>query len=138
VAGGPATTDSTPSRWSPTTAPSRRADLIGARRFIRNYKVILIGNATRDAELWYTGSGKAVPSICLATGRNVGEGEETQYYGGLGGAVAEVLADAGIGCRFKRHGVLDEYAPVGLPLALYAHYGLGGPGFAAVAKSFVG
>src|SRR5215213_9470462 len=43
-------------------------------------KVILIGNATRDAELRYTGSGKAVSSIRLATNRRVGEGEETQYY----------------------------------------------------------
>jgi single-strand DNA-binding protein len=43
-------------------------------------KVILIGNATRDAELRYTGSGKAVGSIRLATNRRVGDGEETQYH----------------------------------------------------------
>jgi single-strand DNA-binding protein len=43
-------------------------------------KVILIGNATRDAELRHTQSGKAVSSICLATNRKVGESEETQYH----------------------------------------------------------
>src|SRR5215216_376820 len=44
-------------------------------------KVILIGNATRNAELRHTQSGKAVSSIRLATNRKVGEGEETQYHG---------------------------------------------------------
>jgi transketolase len=63
--------------------------------------------------------------------------EEHNVTGGLGGAVAEVLADAGIGCHFRRHGVPDEYVPVGPPLALYAHYRLDGPGIAAVAKSFL-
>ena len=43
-------------------------------------KVILIGNATRDAELRHTASGKAVSSLRLATNRRVGEGEETQYH----------------------------------------------------------
>jgi single-strand DNA-binding protein len=44
-------------------------------------KVILIGNATRDAELRHTSSGKAVSSIRLATNRKVGENEETQFHG---------------------------------------------------------
>jgi len=43
-------------------------------------KVILLGNATRDVELRYTGSGKAVSSIRLATNRKVGANEETQYH----------------------------------------------------------
>jgi transketolase len=64
--------------------------------------------------------------------------EEHNLTGGLGGAVAEVLADAGIGCRFKRHGVPAEYVPVGPPLALYAHYQLDGPGIAAMAKTLLG
>lgn len=64
--------------------------------------------------------------------------EEHNVTGGLGGAVAEVLADAGIGVRFKRHGVPDEYVPVGPPLALYAHYRLDASGIAAVAREFVG
>src|SRR5215213_1397443 len=43
-------------------------------------KVILLGHATRDAELRYTGSGRAVASLRLATNRTVGESEETQYH----------------------------------------------------------
>jgi len=43
-------------------------------------KVILIGNATRNAELHHTGSGKAVSSICLATNRMVRGQEETQFH----------------------------------------------------------
>lgn len=42
--------------------------------------VILIGNATRDAELRHTGSGKAVASIRLATNRTVRGQEETQFH----------------------------------------------------------
>jgi single-strand DNA-binding protein len=43
-------------------------------------KVILIGNATRDAELRHTQSGKAVSSIRLATNRTINGQEETQYH----------------------------------------------------------
>src|SRR5215211_5345865 len=43
-------------------------------------KVLLIGNATRDAELRYTGTGKAVSNIRLATNRKVGESEDTQFH----------------------------------------------------------
>src|SRR5215218_562340 len=43
-------------------------------------KVILIGNATRDAELRHTTGGKAVSSIRLATNRKVGDVEESQYH----------------------------------------------------------
>ena len=43
-------------------------------------KVILVGNATRDAELRHTGSGKAVSSLRLATNRVVHGQEETQFH----------------------------------------------------------
>lgn len=43
-------------------------------------KVILIGNATRDAELRHTSGGKAVASIRLATNRTVRGQEETQFH----------------------------------------------------------
>lgn len=43
-------------------------------------KVILIGNATRGAELRHTGSGKAVAGIRLATNRKAGGEEETQFH----------------------------------------------------------
>jgi single-strand DNA-binding protein len=43
-------------------------------------KVILIGNATRDAELRHTATQKAVASLRLATNRQVGEQAETQFH----------------------------------------------------------
>ncbi len=52
--------------------------MIGAMRGVN--KVILIGNATRDAELRHTQSGKPVSSIRLATNRVVNGQEETQFH----------------------------------------------------------
>ncbi len=43
-------------------------------------KVILLGNATRDAELRHTTSGKPVTSIRLATNRTAGGKETAQYH----------------------------------------------------------
>jgi len=43
-------------------------------------KVILIGNATRAAELRHTGTGKAVSNIRLATNRVVNGHETTQFH----------------------------------------------------------
>ena len=43
-------------------------------------KVILIGNATRDAELRHTQNEKAVSSIRLATNRSVKGDEEPQFH----------------------------------------------------------
>lgn len=50
--------------------------------------------------------------------------EEHSILGGLGGAVAEVLATNGAPTRLARHGINDEYALIGPPTHLYAHYGL--------------
>jgi transketolase len=63
--------------------------------------------------------------------------EEHNIIGGLGGAVAEVLTEAGARCRFRRHGLPDEYALIGPPLALYAHYGLDAVGIARVLRELV-
>jgi transketolase len=62
--------------------------------------------------------------------------EEHCVTGGLGTAVAERLAGTGP-LRFRRHGVPDEFAPVGPPAALYAHYRLDAPGIAAVARELL-
>ena len=40
--------------------------------------------------------------------------EDHTIIGGLGGAVAEVIAEAGKGCAFKRLGHQDHFAPIGL------------------------
>ena len=53
--------------------------------------------------------------------------EEHNITGGLGSAVAEVLVDCDR-LPFARHGVPDEFAPIGPPAALYAHYRLDSDG----------
>lgn len=60
--------------------------------------------------------------------------EEHTVIGGLGAAVAEVLAETANSPRLIRHGIPDEYAPVGPPTHLYAHYRLDADGIAAVAR----
>ena len=63
--------------------------------------------------------------------------EEHNIIGGLGSAVAEVLVE----CErlpFRRHGMPDEYALIGPPAGLYAHYRLDAPGVTAVALELLG
>ena len=62
--------------------------------------------------------------------------EEHNITGGLGSAVAEVLV-AEERVPFLRHGIPDEFVPVGPPAALYAHYKLDAAGIAKKAKSFL-
>jgi transketolase len=38
---------------------------------------------------------------------------------------------------FQRHGIPDEFVPVGPPAALYSHYKLDAAGIARKAKSFL-
>ena len=44
--------------------------------------------------------------------------------GGLGSAVAEVLAESGRGASFRRHGVTERFGQVGTPAFLQKEYGL--------------
>lgn len=60
--------------------------------------------------------------------------EEHNVLGGLGGAVAEVLAEAGTPARLVRHGIQDEYSLIAPPTHLYAHYKLDGAGVAEIAR----
>ncbi len=60
--------------------------------------------------------------------------EEHNVLGGLGGAVAEVLADAGVPARLVRHGIHDEYSLIAPPTHLYRHYRLDAAGIEAVAR----
>jgi transketolase len=64
--------------------------------------------------------------------------EEHSVIGGLGGAVAEVLAESGSPARLVRHGIEDAYSLIGPPTHLYAHYGLDGPGIAALVRGELG
>jgi len=54
--------------------------------------------------------------------------EEHNILGGLGGAVAEVLAETSRSARLVRHGIRDEYSLIAPPTHLYRHYQLDGPG----------
>lgn len=63
--------------------------------------------------------------------------EEHNVMGGLGSAVAEVLADEGAGVRLKRHGIYDEFSLIAPPTHLYAHYKLDGAGIRSVAEDFL-
>jgi transketolase len=64
--------------------------------------------------------------------------EEHNPHGGLGGAVAEVLAEAGLGVKFRRHALPDDYALVAPPTHLYRHYGLTGEGVSTALKALLG
>jgi len=77
----------------------------------------------RDAVLAAAGCSKALMTV-----------EEHNVMGGLGGAVAEVLADEGGGPKLRRHGILDTYSLIGPPTHLYQHYRLDAPGIEAVAR----
>lgn len=60
--------------------------------------------------------------------------EEHNITGGLGSAVAEVLVDEPR-VPFLRHGIPDEFVPVGPPAALYARYKLDADGIAKKAAA---
>jgi transketolase len=60
--------------------------------------------------------------------------EEHNVIGGLGSAVAEVLADHRLGVPLRRHGVADQYVLIGPPAALYAHYRLDAAGIADIVE----
>ncbi len=60
--------------------------------------------------------------------------ENHSIIGGLGSAVAEVLADAGIGLPFKRVGLADRFAEGGSTGYLFRKYGLDATAIAAAAR----
>jgi transketolase len=60
--------------------------------------------------------------------------EEHNVVGGLGSAVAEVIAEEGLPIRVRRHGIRDEYSLIAPPTHLYAHYRLDAAGIEQVAR----
>jgi transketolase len=41
-----------------------------------------------------------------------------------------------VACKFRRHGIHDEYSLIAPPLRMYEHYRLDGAGIAEVAREF--
>ncbi|MFV0291749.1 MAG: transketolase family protein [Paracoccus sp. (in: a-proteobacteria)] len=63
--------------------------------------------------------------------------EEHNILGGLGSAVAEVLAENGSKARLVRHGIRDEYALIGPPTHLYRHYKLDEGGIEEIVRNIL-
>jgi transketolase len=63
--------------------------------------------------------------------------EDHNIIGGLGSAVAEVIAENGAG-KLTRHGLRDVFGESGSPEALYRKYRLDAPGIAAVVREALG
>jgi len=63
--------------------------------------------------------------------------EDHNVLGGMGGAVAEVLAEVG-GARLHRHGIHDVFGESGSPEALYKKFKLDPEGIAEVVKQALG
>jgi transketolase len=50
--------------------------------------------------------------------------EDHTVIGGLGGAVAEVIAESGMSCAFKRLGLQDTFSPIGFHEDLMSIHGI--------------
>ena len=64
--------------------------------------------------------------------------EEHNVVGGLGDAVASVIAEEGLACEFKKHGLQDCFSVIGYAEDLYAHYGLDANGIADRVRLMMG
>ena len=104
--------------------------LVAAEALVaKGYSVGVIDMATikpldREAVLGAAASTKAILTV-----------EEHNTLGGLGSAVAEVIAEEGVPVRVHRHGIYDEYSLIAPPTHLYAHYRLDASGIESVAMT---
>ena len=64
--------------------------------------------------------------------------EEHNVEGGLGDAVASVIAGSGMGCVFRKHGIEDLFSTIGYAEDLYAHYGLDANGIVEKVREIMG
>jgi transketolase len=79
----------------------------------------------------------AILSAALET-RRIVTVEEHNVIGGLGSAVAEVIIESGKACAFRKIGLQDTYAMVGIPDDLYSHYSMDADGIAATVRDVMG
>jgi transketolase len=64
--------------------------------------------------------------------------EDHNIHGGLGSAVADVIASCGKGCAFIKVGIPDCYSEVGYPEDLYSHYKLDADGIIEKVREVMG
>ncbi len=64
--------------------------------------------------------------------------EEHSIIGGLGSAVAEVLAEEKLAVPFRRLGIPDQWAMIGYPEDLYEHYGISANGIREAVLQMLG
>ena len=64
--------------------------------------------------------------------------EDHNVIGGLGTAVADVIAASGKGCAFKKVGLPDEYAIVGYPEDIQNHYKIDTEGIVETVREIMG
>ena len=64
--------------------------------------------------------------------------EDHNIYGGLGGAVAEIIATSGKGCAFERLGITDEFAAHGYPEDIMHRYNIDTDGVIAKVREVMG
>lgn len=64
--------------------------------------------------------------------------EDHNIFGGLGSAVADVIAASGKGCAFEKIGIPDCYCVVGYPEDLYCHYGMDSDSIAKKVREVMG
>lgn len=69
--------------------------------------------------------------------RNIITVEDHNVTGGLGSAVAEVIAERNLNTRFKRIGIPNVYCCVGAADAMYAKYGMDYEGICRTAREFL-
>ena len=79
----------------------------------------------------------AILRVAQKTG-NIVTVEDHSINGGLGGAVAEVLCEAGYKGSFKRVGMPDEFAVLGSPDEIYHYYGMDRDGIEEKLKVMLG
>lgn len=60
--------------------------------------------------------------------------EDHSVIGGLGAAVAEVIAETGKGCAFRRLGIQDQFAPIGLHEDIMSILGIDSNGIIAAVR----
>lgn len=80
---------------------------------------------------------EAILSAASST-KNIITVEEHNIIGGLGSAVAEVLAEAGSGVKLRRIGIPDIYSAIGYPDDLYKKYGIDIDGIIKAIKEELG